>query len=223
MNKNNSGLRRLTAIAGILAPLLFVGIFTIEGAIRPGYSPISMYISALSLGARGWIQIANFILFGVLTLFFTYGKWVEYKDGRLGKGAVIILAIIALFFLFSGPFVMDPMDTPLSQTTVHGTIHGILGGFVFLLFPICCFVFLKKFNADPRWKTFYTWTLVMAILISVAVLFFTIVSKSPTLIPVFKSNIGIIQRAALIPFMVWLFTFGLISLADARKKSVEIK
>jgi hypothetical protein len=41
-----------------------VAVFTIEGWLRPGYDPLSTYVSALSLGLHGWIQIVNFIVLG---------------------------------------------------------------------------------------------------------------------------------------------------------------
>ena len=58
--------QRQLAWAGIIGPALFVGIFMLEGWVRPGYEPLKMYVSALSLGSRGWIQIVNFVGFGFL-------------------------------------------------------------------------------------------------------------------------------------------------------------
>ena len=57
----------------MIAPVLFVAVFTIEGSLRVGYDPISSYVSELSLGPRGWIQIANFVVFGALVLVFASG------------------------------------------------------------------------------------------------------------------------------------------------------
>jgi Protein of unknown function (DUF998) len=54
--------RWLGAIAGRIGPLLFVATFTIAGWLRPGYRAREMFVSELSLGSRGWIQIANFIV-----------------------------------------------------------------------------------------------------------------------------------------------------------------
>jgi hypothetical protein len=52
---------------------LFVIAFLIEGATRPGYNPVRLPISLLSLGDLGWTQTANFILDGVLMLGFAVG------------------------------------------------------------------------------------------------------------------------------------------------------
>jgi hypothetical protein len=140
---------RLAAWAGIIGPPLFVGIFTIEGWLRPGYEPLKMYVSALSLGPRGWIQIANFVVFGVLLLVFTRGVAAEFQDGIASRWGLILLTIIAICYLVSGPFVMDPTGTPPNQITLHGTLHGIFGGIVFLLMPISCF-FFAPFSRGPK-------------------------------------------------------------------------
>jgi len=82
MKKLSLSGRRLAAWAGILGPVLFVAIFTIEGWLRPDYQPLSTYVSALSLGPRGWIQMTNFVVFGILLLAFTRVLAAEFKDGK---------------------------------------------------------------------------------------------------------------------------------------------
>jgi hypothetical membrane protein len=75
----------MAAWAGIIGPALFVSVFTIEGWLRPGYELLKMYISALSLGSRGWIQMANFIILGVLLFVFTRGVAAEFKTGKASQ------------------------------------------------------------------------------------------------------------------------------------------
>jgi hypothetical protein len=209
MKKLTPNQRQIAAWAGILAPILFVGIFTLEGFLRPGYEPLKTYISALSLGPRGWIQMANFVVLGVLLLLFAWGIAAEFKDGKASRGGPILLAILGVLFLVSGPFVMDPTGTPTDQMSVHGMIHGIAGGIVFLLMPITCFVFLRRFRADPKWQFLQGWTLGLGTFDALAVILFTISSKAPSLQSTFGDWQGLIQRAALVPFMIWLLIFAL--------------
>jgi hypothetical protein len=201
--------RQIAAWAGIIGSALFVGVFTLEGFLRPGYDPLKMYISALSLGPRGWIQIANFIVFGMLLLVFTRGIAAEFQTGKASRGGLILLTIMSILFVSSGPFVMDPTGTPQNQATIHGTIHGLAGGIIFLLMPISCFVYLRRFRVDPNWQTFQGWALVFGIIEAVAVLIFTVASKLPEAQNVFTDWLGLIQRLALVPFMFWLFVFAL--------------
>src|SRR6266498_1048155 len=102
MNKN------LSSWAGMVGPAFFVFIFTIEGWLRPSYNPFEMYVSELSLGPRGWVQMANFIVLGILLFMFSRGVAAEFPKGKASKAGPILLAIIAISFFLSGPLVTDP-------------------------------------------------------------------------------------------------------------------
>ena len=64
--------RRLLA-CGVVGPTVFVLVVLIEGAVRPGYDPGRVFVSMLSLGDRGWIQVANFLISGALIIAFGVG------------------------------------------------------------------------------------------------------------------------------------------------------
>jgi hypothetical protein len=208
MQKPVTILHKLARWAGVVAPALFVVVFFVEGYLRPGYNPRSMYISALSLGPRGWVQMVNFLVLGLLLGLFAWRVSTVFPTGKASKWGVILLGILAVLFFISGPFVMDPTGTPQNQMTVHGTIHGLAGGFVFLLMPVTIFVFLRRFRVDPEWQKMVGWTWALGVIEAVAVVFFTAVSKSPALSASLAEWMGLIQRLALVPFMLWLFDFG---------------
>jgi hypothetical protein len=208
MKRTSTTLRQLAIWAGIIGPVLFVATFMIEGWLRPGYQPLSMYVSALSLGPRGWIQIANFIIFGALFLLFTRAVAAAFPTGKASRGGLIIFVIIAICYLLSGPFVMDLANTPRDQMSLHGTLHGIFGGIVFSLMPISCFVFLRRFREDPKWQFLQWWTLLLGIVIAAAVILLTVATKLPDTQNIFAPWSGLIQRTAIVPFMIWLFSFA---------------
>ena len=209
MKKTTIGQRQLAIWAGIIAPPLFVATFLLEGWLRPGYEPLSTFVSALSLGPRGWIQITNFIVFGALLLAFTRAVAAEFQRGKASRGGLILLTIIAVCYLLSGPFVMDPANTPREQMTLHGTLHGIFGAIVFLLMPISCFVFLRRFREDPKWQFLQGWTLVLGTISAAGMILLTVATKLPDTQNVFSAWLGLIQRTAIVPFMIWLFVFAL--------------
>src|SRR4051812_15706279 len=109
--------------AGIIGPVLFVSLVVIEGRLRVGYDSREMYISALSLGPRGWVQILNFVISGLLFLVFARGVAAE-APSRVGPA---LLTIIALGYLLSGLFGMDPVGTSRS---IHGTVHHFIARIV---------------------------------------------------------------------------------------------
>jgi hypothetical protein len=198
----------LPLIAGVIAPAIFVFVFTIEGLLRADYSAIAMHVSALSLGARGWIQIINFLIFGSLLGVFAFYLLAEHRAQKESKAGPIILLISAVCFFLSGPFVMDPMETARENMTTHGLIHGILGGIVFVLMPVTCFVFYKVLKGTEGMKGFAQWTLIAGVVIAVAMVMFTLASKVPNLHTQFLPYQGLLQRAEIVPYMVWVLTFA---------------
>jgi hypothetical protein len=189
--------------------VLFVSTFALEGRLRPGYDSLAMYVSGLSLGPRGWIQILNFVVFGLLLLAFARGvaAGLRVAGASLGAGPAL-LTIIALGYLLSGPFVMDPDGTPRNLMSVHGTIHGILGGIVFLLMPVNCFVFARRFR-NPEWRCLHWCTIAAGTTIAIAVATLTIATKVVPSQSALTRWLGLIQRAAIVPFMAWLFILAL--------------
>ena len=210
MRKTTGNLGQIAGWAGMIGSALFVVVFTVEGWLRPGYNPLSTYVSALSLGPRGWIQITNFLLFGALLFVFTRGLAAEFPNEKASKGGLILLTIIACCYFLSGPFVMDPTGTPLAQSTFHGNLHGILGAIVFLLMPISCFVYLRRFRTDPKWQALKWWTLVLGTISAIGTVALTIASKPASLQPIFAPWFGLIQRTSIVPFMIWIFVFALV-------------
>jgi hypothetical protein len=85
--------------------MVFIAVFTIEGWLRPDYSARRHYISTLSTGPRGWVQIANFVQCGVLVLCSAIGMGDE-------AGAVRwLLGIHAIGLILAGAFVTDAVVT----------------------------------------------------------------------------------------------------------------
>ena len=201
-------------LVAAVGPALFVLVFLIEGAIRPGYSALSDYVSALSLGPLGWIQVASFIVTGAAVMWLALLTRQAYGSSRGGRVASILLAIIGLGLLLSGPFTMDPAGTPLDGESWHGLTHGILGGIVFLLMPVVPFVLLRQLRV-PRWSWWLT--LILATVTAIADLVFVAVTKSPDLAAATTPWAGLIQRSVLIPFMLWCVVLG-ITLASRQRE-----
>lgn len=169
-----------------------------------------MFVSELALGPRGWIQAVNFVLFGVLFLVFTRGVAGELQYGRASRAGPILLAIIGISLLVSGLFVMDPVTTPPDQTSWHGKLHTLFGALAFSLMPVSCFVFLRRFTADPKWRSLQWWTLAAGTIIAASVVVMSVGPTQPPAAPnAFNEWIGVIQRTALVTYLAWQFTFAL--------------
>jgi hypothetical protein len=216
LRTQRSDARRLGGWAGIAGSVLFVTVLTIEGWARPGYEPASMFISALSLGPRGWIQIANFILLGALFLVFAGGVAAEFRSGTASRGATL-LRIIGVSFLASGPFVMDPAGVPWELMSWHSRIHYLFGAVVFSLGPVSCFVFYRRFRGDPTWRSLRWPTLGAGLMMSLAVVLLKVLpARAPAPPNTWNHWVGAIQRLALLPYMAWVLAFGLALLGRSR-------
>lgn len=197
------------ALAGMVGSVLFVSVFTIEGYLRPGYDPGSMFVSELSLGPRGWIQIANFITTGLLVLLFTRAIAAEFKAGKASKAGPILLTVIGFSLLVSGPLVMDPASTPRELMSLRSRLHWSFGSLMFSLSPLSCFVFWRRFRRDAKWRSLAWWTLAVAVITSAAVVLMSIGPKRPPASAnAWSEWSGLIQRAVLIPYFAWLYTFA---------------
>jgi hypothetical protein len=195
---------RTTALFGMSAAVFFVAVFTIEGWLRPSYHPLSMFVSELSLGSRGWVQIVNFLVTGVLIFLFGRGIKKYFQTGAAAKAGPLLLQIIGLSLMASAFFPTDP-SAMFNQHSFHGIIHGIFGAIVFLCMPIVCFIFFRRFRSDTEWKALAWWTLGVGIIMVVGIGFLK-VSQFP------ESNLflwkGLIQRIILMTFMAWVFSFA---------------
>ena len=203
-------MRRLGAWSGVTGSTIFVSVFTIEGLLRPGYDAASMYISALSIGPRGWIQITNFIVVGVLIVLFANGVAAEF--GKTAGAGVTLLTLIGLSLTASGPFVMDSTTDAFLEMSTHSRLHYLFGAIVFSLAPASLFVFAARFRRVPAWRALRWWTLAAGIVMVVGIGFLKIAALPSN---VFHPWLGLIQRATIVPFFIWVFIVGLAMLKRA--------
>src|SRR5437764_9658183 len=84
---------RFLIAGGAIGPLLFIMVFLIEGATRPGYSAWHNFVSQLSLSDQGWMQIVNFLVCGLLMLCFAIGLRRVLRPGKGSVWGPILLGV----------------------------------------------------------------------------------------------------------------------------------
>ena len=109
----------LAAVAGMTAPVLFVAVFTVEGWRRPGYSPLSMFVSELSLGPDGGVQIANFLVTGALVFVFGRGLAAYSRHGAASRAGSVFLQIIGISLMRPD---RSPPIPPVTRTRSVGSV-----------------------------------------------------------------------------------------------------
>lgn len=195
---------RLLLACGVIGPLLFIVVFLIEGATRPDYSAWHHYVSSLSLGGQGWIQIANFIICGILVLGFATGLRRVLCPGKGCTWGPILLGIFGLCLIGAGIFVTDPLlgyppGAP-GTVTLHGTYHNILSLFAFTSLVVACFVLARRFASDPAWRGWAFYSIATGIVVVV----FFVLSADLTTSPDPNAPAGLLQRISIITGWSWI-------------------
>ena len=206
----------LAAVAGMTGAALFVSVFTVYGWLYPGYSATSMFVSELSLGAYGWIQVLNFVLTGALVLMFGRGLAAHFSTGAASRTGPVLVQGIGVSLIASGAFNTDP-SAMFGQTSAQGVVHGILGAIVFTFAPLSCFVFYRRFRSDPAWRPLAGWTLLSGIVLTLGIVLLKISQQPESGLFEWK---GLVQRVILVTFMAWIFAvaFRLRRLYRSRKQ-----
>jgi hypothetical protein len=216
---------------GVIGPLLFIGVFLIEGAIpaiRPaGYSPLRHPISTFAIGEYGWIQVANFLLTGALLLAFALGLRPALRRYGGGIWAPVLLGLIAVGLIGAGLFTADPVNgyppgTPAmlegAARTTHGTLHDGFSALVFLGLPAACVVLGYRFaRSGHRWWVGYC--------LATAVLFltgFVLAAMGFAQNPTFVSVGGLLQRLTLITGLAWITAIASYLLHRSAKAPADV-
>jgi Protein of unknown function (DUF998) len=163
---------RAAALAGMVGPVLFAATllalsaiqygFMLEIGWRPLAEPAGAWPSGLALGPYGWIQIANFILSGVLLMLFAAGLHLETKNGRgswMGSASLFVAgAAMALMGFDTDPIRRTGPRTP------HGLIHDL--AFVFFVVALLAALFFLwwRFREDALWREHARYTLATGVI-----------------------------------------------------------
>jgi hypothetical protein len=201
---------------------LFVTVFVVEGARRPDYKPLRHPVSSLALGARGWVQVANFAVAGTLYLTGAAGLF-HTRDPLLGtRLGPALFGGVGLGLLGSAAFSTDPVsgyppgtpDTPTEQTTTM-TVHGIAALPIFLGIPAGAFAYARRFHRsdNPTWALYSAATGVsMLATMGLAGAGF---NQAPRLV----NFAGLLQRAAIVTGFGWLTALSARSLRRSPRLS----
>jgi Protein of unknown function (DUF998) len=141
--------------SGVVAGPLFLAAWLIQAFTRDGFDPTRHPLSLLSLGELGWIQIANFVVTGLLYVACAIGMWRMLHPGRSGTWGPLLVGGLGIGLILAGSFTTDPgagfpPGAPAGapeQLSWHGVLHEV--GFVVAVvsWTAACFVLVRRFVA----------------------------------------------------------------------------
>ncbi len=198
-----SGRQRALLACGVVGPLLFIVVFLIEGATRADYDPWQHFVSSLSHGARGWIQITSFVLCGGLVLCFAVGLRRELRSGRGSRWITASVGIFGISLVAAGLLVTDPLlgyppGAP-STPTLEGALHMLFSLFAFAALASACLGMARRFARDRARRG---WSLYSAVTGVAVVLLFVTTSAVAALDP--EGPAGLIQRITIVTGWGWV-------------------
>jgi hypothetical protein len=147
-----NGARALLA-CGVVAGPLFIAAALLQALTREGFDLSRHPLSLLSLGELGWIQIANFVVAGLLAIAFAVGLRRVLHPGRGGRWGPLLVGAYGVGLIMGGVFVTDagagfPPGAPAGapeQLSWHGSLHAIAPVLAFLSLIVACFVLARRF------------------------------------------------------------------------------
>lgn len=147
---------------GVIAGPIYVVVAAAQMFTRDGYDPTRHAVSQLANGDWGWIQIANFLVTGAMTIAAAVGVRRALGAGRRSAWASGLLGVYGGALVAAGIFRADPSDgfppgTPpgMGEVSWHGMAHFAVAGVGFACLVAACFVlggwFAGKDEAPWAW------------------------------------------------------------------------
>ncbi|GAA3579912.1 DUF998 domain-containing protein [Nonomuraea rosea] len=214
---------------GVVAGPLFVVAFLAQGAVRDHYDWLRHPVSSLALEEWGWIQTANFIVAGVLSLALAVGMRRVLKASPQRRGSLwgpILVGAWGVMLICAGVFTTDPVsgyplgtpDLLAEYTSVHAALHDLLTLPGFVALPVASVVFAVRF-ARLRELGQAVWSgLAAAGFVVAQVLATTAFAQNAALV----AYGGLFQRLAVTIGWAWLTLLALRLLLAERRSGVRV-
>ncbi|MEU5722690.1 DUF998 domain-containing protein [Micromonospora sp. NPDC047738] len=138
---------------GIAVGPLFAVVAAAQVLTRDGFDLSRQPLSLLALGEYGWIQIANFVVSGLLALAGAAGLRRALRGGAAGTWGPVLVAVFGVGMIVAGVLRADPsMGWPAgapegSPETMswHSAGHGVGAMLAFGSLTAACLVFARRF------------------------------------------------------------------------------
>lgn len=153
---------RHLALVGIVGPVIWWLLIIINGALTPGYSHITDFISTLgAVGAPyGLIQKINFAVFGSSILALSLGIHHRFDGRRRPRVGTVLLGTFGVGVVLAGVF---PENPAAPESTVN-MLHNLVSTIAFVAGIVGVSLISRRIGIDERWPSYpyeLTWTVVV--------------------------------------------------------------
>ncbi|MEP6650133.1 MAG: DUF998 domain-containing protein [Lapillicoccus sp.] len=141
---------------GVIVGPVYVGVSLAQALIRDGFDLGRHAWSQLASGDWGWIQTANLVATGLMSLAFSVALRRALAGGRGGRTVPVLVAVFGAGILFAGVFPADaaagfPVGMPTPATpSLHGTVHLMTSGVGFIALAAAMVVMAVRYASERR-------------------------------------------------------------------------
>ena len=151
----------LTGWVGIAGPVLFTLTFVGQELFRmEEYSPLTEQVSALEAGPNGWIQQANFVVFGILTMVFAVGLHYGLRPSRFGVVGPALFFVTGIANILAAAF---PLREDAAGVTYDPGGHQPAGMAFFIGSTLAIIVIAFRVARDPAWRSLTVFLVAVAV------------------------------------------------------------
>ncbi|TMC74473.1 MAG: DUF998 domain-containing protein [Chloroflexi bacterium] len=153
---------------GVVAGPLFIIVGAIQVLTRPGFDVRYNMLSQMALGDQGWIQVANFVVSGMLVLASAVGIRRALRSGPGSTWGPRLVGVYGVGLIAAAIFGADPgfgfppgtPSGPPTTMSTHGLLHFVSAAFGFFAVISACFVFARRFAklGHRGWATYSVFT-----------------------------------------------------------------
>ncbi len=199
---------------GVIAGPVYVVVSLAQAVQRDGFDLGRHSWSQLATGELGWVQVANLVGTGLMSLAFAVALRRTLGGGVGGRAVPALITVFGLGLVLAGVFRADPalgypVGVPAPTTpTVHGTLHLMTSGVGFVALAAAMVVMARRYAREGR-PGRATWSLAAPVALLGG--FATIASGAPAGVVVFT--------AAVTTAFTWLSLLGLDTYTRATRQA----
>lgn len=179
---------------------IFTVLLLMLHVMRPDLDPTWRFISEYGRGDMGWIMPVAFIGLAV-TCFSSIPLFWKQLKGWIGRIGLVLLGISGVGMVLAALFVTDPINTPMDQLSMAGTLHSIGGQLNLTSFAMLFLTIALVRNEHWQKLKFVLWTVTAVCLLADIAFIATAASSAGVFSP--SVYTGLFGRITIICFAVW--------------------
>jgi hypothetical membrane protein len=195
---------RWLSLGGLAGPIVFASLVVLCGALRPGYSHVTQFMSELGESGSSHASLMNFLGFvssGVLLAAFGVSLTYALPRTTLSLAAAALIVVYGLGIVGAGLYSCD-RGCPSQNLSPEATMHRVLSLTAFVAAILGIALWAYEFRSLAGWRSLWRYSAVTSAVAVVLLLLVGATEQSRTFT-------GVWQRLFLATLYLWSAVVGL--------------